>query len=156
MGWQGRRKGCIRQKMWQVQRVLVSLVWLGLQVHACRKQGSSESPPHLPFAPTQATANSQMEEKTHPCGPRVSAEGADAGPCTLFWWGQAAPQPMSCWRKMSGGVRRRPWCEFVCNDASESMSCQSAGGTVTVVHPEGVHFLSPLPVSPDFLVTDGG
>lgn len=68
------------------QRVPVSLAWVGLQVHASRKQGSSESPPHLPFTPTQATANSQMEEKTHPCGPRVGAEGADDGPCTLYWW----------------------------------------------------------------------
>lgn len=156
MGWQGRRKGCIRQKMWQVQRVLLSLVWLGLQVHASRKQGSSGSPPHLPFAPVQATANSQMEEKTHPCGPRVSAEGADVGRYTLFRWDQAAPQPMGCRRKMSGGMRRRPWCELYGNDTCLSVSCQSAGRTVTVVHPEGVHFFFPLPVSPDFLAMDGG
>lgn len=112
MGWQGSRKGCIRQKMWQVQRVPVSLVWVGLQVRASRKQGSFESPPHLLFTPTQATANSQMKEKTHPCGPRVSAEGADASLCTLYWWGQAAPQPASCRYKMSGGMRGRPWCEL--------------------------------------------
>ena len=45
---------------------------------------------------------------------------------------------------------------FMCNDISLSISCQSAGRTVTVVHLEGVHFLFPLSVSPDFLAMDGG
>lgn len=104
-------------KAWQVQKVWSA--WCG---RGCRGMGGParqrearqalSSPPYLPVAPTQATANSQMEEKTPPRGSKISGEGTDAGPCTLVCWGQAAPRPMNSQCQTSGGLRRRPWREL--------------------------------------------